>query len=142
MHRRISSCATASVSFSVISFTWRSAACAGFAVLACMSAAQAQNLGFMHDSPITFMKQKDMASLTEALNTALDSSTDGQTSEWSNTGLGNAVPITATMTPKDRLEDKGMTCRHASIQLMARNQQQTWQPLFCKTSAGWKLQKR
>ncbi|CAB3796727.1 hypothetical protein [Pararobbsia alpina] len=110
--------------------------------LACISTAHAQNLGFMHDSPISFMKQKDMASLKASLSTALDQATDGQTSEWSNQGLGNAVPITATITPKDHLENKGMSCRHVAIQLSARNQQQVWQPLFCKTSEGWKLQKR
>jgi hypothetical protein len=113
-----------------------------FVALACMSTAHAQNLGFMHDSPISFMKQKDMTSLTDALHAALDKSTDGQTSDWSNQGLGNSVPITATITPKDGLQDQGMTCRHVAIQLTARNQQQGWQPLFCKTSTGWKLQKR
>jgi len=140
MQLRTSPYSTASVA--VIAFTLRSTAAAIVTALTCMSVAQAQNLGFMHDSPITFMKQKDMASLTEALNAALENSSDGQTSEWTNTGLGNAVPISGTMTPKDRLEDKGMTCRHVALQLTARNQQQAWQPLFCKTSAGWKLQKR
>jgi surface antigen len=140
MYRRTSPYSTHSVA--AVSLTLRSAAGAVFITLGCMSSAQAQNLGFMHDSPITFMKQKDMASLTEALNGVLDNSPDGQTSEWTNTGLGNAVPISGTMTPKDRLEDQGMKCRHVAIQLTARNQQQAWQPLFCKTSAGWKLQKR
>ena len=134
-------CASPRSSATVIA-ALRPVAGAAFVALACMSTAHAQNLGFMHDSPISFMKQKDMASLAEALNAALDKGTDGQTSEWSNEGLGNSVPITATITPKDGLEDKGMTCRHVAIQLTARNQQQGWQPLYCKTPAGWKLQKR
>lgn len=122
--------------------TLRHATVSTLVALVCMSTAHAQNLGFMHDSPLTFMKQKDMESLKTALSAALDKGADGQTSEWSNTGLGNAVPITATITPKDALEDKGLNCRHAAIQLNARNQQQNWQPLFCKTPTGWKLQKR
>jgi surface antigen len=131
--------ATASASLTA---ALRQIAAPAFVALACVSTAHAQNLGFMHDSPISFMKQKDIASLTEALNAALDKGTEGQTSEWSNKGLGNGVPITATITPKDALQDKAMSCRHVAIQLMARNQQQSWQPLYCKTPGGWKLQKR
>jgi len=141
----MSRCASQRSSATVVAALRRDAgpALAALAIaLACMSTAHAQNLAFMHDSPISFMKQKDMASLTEALHAALDKSTDGQTSDWSNAGLGNSVPITATITPKDKVEDQGMSCRHAAIQLTARNQQQGWQPLFCKTSSGWKLQKR
>jgi hypothetical protein len=107
-----------------------------------ISTAYAQNLGFLHDSPISFMKQKDMASLTTALNEALDKNTDGQTSDWNNQGLGNSVPITATITPKDALKEQGTDCRHVAVQLNARNQQQNWQPLYCKSPQGWKIQKR
>jgi surface antigen len=117
-------------------------ACAVTLNSALLSTAHAQNLGFMHDSPIAFMKQKDMASLHDALSAALDKSADGQTTEWSNTGLGNSVPITATITPKDAVQDGGMNCRHVAVQLNARNQQQNWQPLFCKSAQGWKIQKR
>lgn len=107
-----------------------------------VSMAHAQNLGFLHDSPISFMKQKDMASLTTALDEALDKNADGQTSEWSNQGLGNPVPITGSITPKDALEDNGLNCRHLAVRLSARNQEQNWQPLYCKTAQGWKIQKR
>jgi surface antigen len=134
-------CASPRLSTTVIAALRRTAGPA-LVALACINTAQAQNLGFMHDSPISFMKQKDMASLTQALHAALDQSADGQAHEWSNKDLGNSVPITATITPKDGLEDQGMHCRHVAIQLVARNQQQAWEPLFCKTSAGWKLQKR
>jgi surface antigen len=106
------------------------------------STAHAQNLGFLHDSPIAFMKERDMASLTTALGEALDKNADGQMSEWNNEGLGNSVPIKGTITPKDAVQEKGLNCRHVEVQLTARNQEQGWQPLYCKSPQGWKIQKR
>ena len=117
-----------------------SVAVASVAFFAC-TAAFAQNLGFMHSSPITFMHDKDVASLSTALHTALDNNTDGQSSDWTNEGLGNSVAIKATITPKDSADQNGMHCRHASVTLNAKSQDQSWLPLFCKTAQGWKIQK-
>ena len=102
----------------------------------------AQNLAFMHNSPLTYMRDKDLASLTKTLNTALDSAPDGQTAEWTNEGLGNSVPIKGTLTPKDTADQNGMHCRHIAVTLSAKNQDQSWVPLFCKTGQAWKMQKR
>lgn len=105
------------------------------------AAAFAQNLGFMHSSPITYMRDKDVASLSTALHTALDNNADGQATEWTNEGLANSVAIKATITPKDSVDQSGMHCRHAAVTLNAKSQDQSWQPLFCKTAQGWKIQK-
>jgi hypothetical protein len=102
----------------------------------------AQNLGFMHSSPITYLRTKDLASLTKTLDTALDGSADGQSTDWSNDGLGNSVPIKATLTPKDTADQNGMHCRHVAVTISAKDQDQSWLPLFCKTAQGWKMQKR
>ena len=104
--------------------------------------AVAQNLAFMHNSPISFMRDKDLASLTKTLNGVLDSSADGQTTEWTNEGTGNSVPIKGTLTPKDTDDQNGMHCRHLAVTLSAKSQDQSWLPLFCKTAQGWKMQKR
>ena len=120
----------------------KSAAVAALGLICVSSGAYAQNLAFMHNSPISYMRDKDLASLTKALNTALDGSADGQSSDWSNDGLGNSVPIKATVTPKDTADQGGMHCRHVAVTLSAKNQDQSWLPLFCKTAQGWKMQKR
>lgn len=123
----------------------RSPKCATVAALALMSfsvSVYAQNLAFMHNSPITYMRDKDLASLTKTLNAALDGSPDGQSADWSNEGLGNSVPIKGTVTPKDTADQNGMHCRHVAVTLNAKDQDQSWLPLFCKTAQGWKMQKR
>jgi surface antigen len=87
------------------------------------------------------MRDKDLASLTQTLNKALDASADGQTTEWTNDGLGNSVPIKASLTPKDTADQNGMHCRHVAVTVSAKSQDQSWLPLFCKTGQGWKMQK-
>lgn len=117
-------------------------AVSALAALAYADVASAQNLAFMHNSPLTYMRDKDLASLTKTLNAALDGAPDGQTADWSNEGLGNSVPIKGSVTPKDTADQNGMHCRHVAVTLSAKNQDQSWLPLFCKTAQGWKMQKR
>ncbi|RKP54840.1 hypothetical protein D7S86_14510 [Pararobbsia silviterrae] len=145
MSSRIGSCVfqvAGKVAKKVTGSSARPVTALAFAALAFAGTASAQNLGFMHSSPITFMRDKDVASLQQALHTALDNNADGQSSEWTNEGLGNPVPIKATITPKDNADEKGMHCRHATVTVTAKSQDQSWLPLFCKTAQGWKMERQ
>ncbi|MFP3607337.1 hypothetical protein SB753_36390, partial [Paraburkholderia sp. SIMBA_053] len=48
--------------------------------------AQAANLGFLNDTPISYMKQRDGDSVRQAVFTTLDQKQDGETTTWVNEG--------------------------------------------------------
>jgi len=116
-------------------------ACAVTLTLSYAGGAWAQNMAFLRNSPLTYMRDKDMASLKTALAGVLDNSADGQSTEWTNEGTGNSVAIKATLTPKDTDDQNGMHCRHVAVAMTAKGQDQGWLPLFCKTAQGWKIAK-
>jgi surface antigen len=106
-------------------------------------AAQAANLGFLNNSPITYMKQPDLQALNKAAHTALDTKQDGESLDWSNEGAGNAVAINGTITPSDTDKKGDRTCRKLSIVAHAKGQAQTWAPTACNTDGGgWALLKQ
>ncbi|TCK43030.1 outer membrane surface antigen [Paraburkholderia sp. BL8N3] len=116
---------------------------AAFALIAASVAASAANLGFLNDTPLTYMKQRDLQALNSAARTALETKEDGQSLEWSNQGAGNPVPIKGTVTPLDTVKDGDRTCRKITLVAIAKGQTQTWTPTACKTGNGkWQLQKQ
>ncbi|SAK63556.1 hypothetical protein AWB79_03020 [Caballeronia hypogeia] len=105
--------------------------------------AQAANLGFLNNTPITYMKQRDLQALNDAAQKALNTKQDGESLDWDNKGTGNTVPINGTVTPQSSFESDGLKCRKVELVAHAKGQTQTWMPTACKQSDGkWKLKKQ
>ncbi|MEZ0601301.1 RT0821/Lpp0805 family surface protein [Paraburkholderia sp. IW21] len=105
--------------------------------------AQAANLGFLNDTPISYMKQRDVDSIKKAVFTALDEKQDGESMSWVNEGTGNSVKIDATITVASTAKDGERTCRDLGVALNAKGQSMNLRPQFCKQGGGsWQLQKK
>lgn len=116
---------------------------AATALVAVSTAASAANLGFLNNTPITYMKQRDLQALNDAAQIALNTKQDGESLAWDNKGAGNPVPVNGTVTPQDTFESDGLKCRKVTIVAQAKGQTQTWTPVACKGSDGkWKLKKQ
>ena len=116
---------------------------AAAALLALSTGATAANLGFLNNTPITYMKQRDLQALNNAAQTALNTKQDGESLDWDNKGTGNTVPINGTVTPHETFESDGLKCRKVTLIAQAKGQTQTWTPTACKTGSGkWQLQKQ
>jgi len=122
-----------------LSLVTRALACAVCAAAALSAHAQ-NNLNFLHDTPISYFSNADMASLTKAVQQVRDKGNDGDVVAWQNTG--GRTPIAAKLTPVTTEQD-GKTCREITTDIAAKGQSMTLKPLYCKTGAGkWQLQKR
>jgi surface antigen len=116
---------------------------AGGVFLTASGAAFALNLGFLSNTPITHMRQRDLQSLNDAARVALDTKHDGETLDWNNEGTRNSVRITGSITPHDTVENGDQTCRKITLVANARGQTQSWTPTVCKQGKGpWELQRR
>ncbi|WP_434106843.1 RT0821/Lpp0805 family surface protein [Paraburkholderia caffeinilytica] len=105
--------------------------------------AQAANLGFLSDTPISYMKQRDVDSIRNAVVTALNDKQDGESASWVNEGTGNSVKIDATITVASTAKDGERTCRDVGVVLNAKGQSMNLRPQFCKQGSGnWQLQKK
>lgn len=105
--------------------------------------AQAANLGFLNDTPISYMKQRDVDSIKGAVIGALNDKQDGESVSWVNEGTGNSVKIDATITIASTAKDGERTCRDVGVVLNAKGQSMTLRPQFCKQgSSNWQLQKK
>ncbi|MDR3097102.1 MAG: hypothetical protein LBV73_08510 [Paraburkholderia sp.] len=112
-------------------------------LLSAGSAAQAANLGFLNDTPATWMKQPDIDSLGRAVRDAMANKQDGETANWSNEGLRNPVNITATITPSKTEKAGDKTCRDSDVVVSAKGQTMTLRPQYCRTGSGaWVYQKK
>lgn len=112
-------------------------------VVLASGAAHAANLGFLNNTPITYMKQRDLQALNKAAHTALDTKQDGESLDWNNEGAGNSVAIDGTITPSDTKKDGDRTCRKLTMVARAKGQTQTWAPTACKSGGGnWALLKQ
>jgi surface antigen len=101
------------------------------------------NLGFLNNTPMAYMKQPDMDSLNSAIDSTLDSKPDGETAAWNNQGLGNSVPIDASLTPTQTSTQDQQTCRHLAVTLRAKGQSLDLHPQYCRAGkAKWQLLKR
>ena len=104
---------------------------------------QAANLGFLNDTPISYMKQRDIDSVKKAVVAALNDQKDGESATWVNEGTGNSVKIDATITVASTAHDGTRTCRDLAVVLNAKGQSMHLHPQFCKEGSGvWQLQKK
>jgi surface antigen len=105
--------------------------------------AHAANLGFLNDTPLTYMKQRDIDSIKKAVFSALNDKQDGETTNWVNEGTGNSVKIDAAITVASTAKDGERTCRDVGVVLNAKGQSMSLRPQFCKQGSGtWQLQKK
>ena len=112
-------------------------------VVLASGAAHAANLGFLTNTPITYMKQRDLQALNTAAHSALDTRQDGESLDWNNEGAGNPVAINGTITPSDTKKDGDRTCRKLTMVAYAKGQTQSWAPTVCKADgAKWALLKQ
>jgi hypothetical protein len=108
-----------------------------------ISVAEASNLNFLNDTPMSYIKKADIDSIKRALIEVLNKKKDGETTRWTNVGTGNSVKIDATMIPESTDQEGKKTCRRVSIVLNAKGQSMNLHPKFCGTTqADWTLQKR
>jgi surface antigen len=112
-------------------------------LLATVGVAGAANLGFLNNSPISYMKQPDLQALNNAARTALNTKQDGESLDWNNEGAGNPVAIKGTVTPVSTEKSGDQTCRKITVVAVAKGQTQSWTPTVCKEGAGkWQLKKQ
>jgi hypothetical protein len=105
--------------------------------------AEATNLNFLNDTPMSYIKQADIDSIKRALVEVLNKKKDGETTRWTNEGTGNSVKMDATMVPESTSKEGGKTCRRVSVILNAKGQSMNLHPSFCGTNqTNWTLQKR
>jgi surface antigen len=105
--------------------------------------AHAANLGFLNDTPLSYMKQRDIDSVKKAVFSALNDKQDGETTNWVNEGTGNSVKIDAAITVASTAKDGERTCRDVGVVLNAKGQSMSLRPQFCKQGSGaWQLQKK
>ncbi len=115
----------------------------GGLLLAGAIGAQAANLGFLNDTPVTYMKQRDVDSLKAAVFDALDKKQDGETADWVNTGTGTSTRIDAQLTPNHTTKDGERTCRSVRAIVNAKGQSMNLNSQFCRQGSGkWQLQKK
>ncbi|MCC8404344.1 hypothetical protein LJ655_21080 [Paraburkholderia sp. MMS20-SJTN17] len=101
------------------------------------------NLGFLRNTPISVMRQRDLQVLNDAARLALDTKEDGESLDWDNHGTRNPVRIEGTVTPRDTVKEGDQTCRKITLVAVARGQSQSWTPTVCgKGNGQWELQQR
>src|ERR1700754_4477884 len=91
-------------------------------LLAGISVAEASNLNFLNDTPMSYIKKPDMVSMKSELVEVLNKKKDGETTRWTNEGTGNSVKIDATMIPESTSQEGQKTCRRVSVILTAKGQ--------------------
>jgi hypothetical protein len=105
--------------------------------------AEASNLNFLNDTPMSYIKKPDIDSIKSKLVEVLNQKKDGEATRWTNEGTGNSVKIDATMTPERTSHEGEKTCRRVSVILNAKGQSMALHPTFCGTSqTDWTLQKK
>ena len=115
------------------------AACTVF--LSYAAGSYAANLGFLMNTPISYMKERDLQQLNRAARTALA----GEALDWNNDGTGNLIHLTGTITPLNTKKEGDRSCRTLAIVAKAKGQTQTWSPTACKDGgpdSKWQLLKQ
>ncbi|HEV3424241.1 MAG TPA: RT0821/Lpp0805 family surface protein [Paraburkholderia sp.] len=115
----------------------------GALLLAGALGAHAANLGFLNDTPVAYMKPRDIDSVKAAVISALNEKQDGEAANWDNEGTGTSTRIDATITVQSTAKDGERTCRDTMVVLDAQGQSMTLRPQFCREgSSAWQLQKK
>ena len=108
-----------------------------------VGSAHAANLGFLNNTPMSFMNQEDYNSLQNAVRDAVEHKADGESTTWSNEGSRNGTRINSTITPSNTQKEGDKTCRDTEVVITAKGQSMTLRPHFCRVGEGaWKFQKQ
>jgi len=97
------------------------------------------------NTPISYLKERDLQQLNRAARTALDLKQDGEALDWNNDGTGNPVHVAGTITPANTKKDGDRSCRTLAIVANAKGPTQTCSPTACKDggpNSKWQLLKR
>jgi hypothetical protein len=94
---------------------------------------------FLSDVTIAKLNAKEQTSLLTAAVRTLKDEEDGKTREWSNKGLGNAVPLRVTLTPSRTDAKPGSyhrTCRDLTMVLDGKSGKQELTRRSCENRYG------
>ena len=94
---------------------------------------------FLSDVTVARLNAKEQASLLKATVRTLKDEEDGKTRQWSNKGLGNAVPLAVSLTPSGTDAKPGsyrQTCRDLTMVLDGKGGQQTLMRRSCENRYG------
>ena len=94
---------------------------------------------FLSDVTIAKLNAKEQKSLLTAAVRTLKDEEDGKTRQWSNKGLGNAVPLAVRLTPSGTDAKPGsyrQTCRDLTMVLDGKGGQQTLTRRSCENRYG------
>jgi len=94
---------------------------------------------FLSDVTIAKLNAKEQKSLLTAAVRTLKDEEDGKTREWSNKGLGNAVPLRVTLTPSRTDAKPGSyrrTCRDLTMVLDGKSGKQELTRRSCENRYG------
>ncbi|MBU6494320.1 MAG: hypothetical protein KGK15_13800 [Burkholderiales bacterium] len=117
--------------------------CATAALSAATSLYAQSNLGFLHDTPMTFLQDRDSDALYQSVANVAEHNRDGQTTRWTNEGMGNPVVVSAAITPQKTVKTVTQTCRDLVVVLYSKGQKQAFYPNLCRTADGkWQLTRR
>ncbi|CAG9264474.1 hypothetical protein [Paraburkholderia unamae] len=108
-----------------------------------VGSAHAANLGFLNNTPMSFMNQADYNSLQNAVRQAVETKADGESTTWTNEGSRNGTRINSTITPSNTQKEGDKTCRDTEVVITAKGQSMTLRPHFCRKGEGaWVFQKQ
>jgi surface antigen len=100
-----------------------------------VTTAAAQNLGFLHDAPISRFDKEDMRLHNQAAKDALDAPTLGTPVAWSNPKSGNSGSVTAVAGQREG-------CRALTVETKAPAiGSATNRYHLCKIDGKWKAEK-
>ena len=94
---------------------------------------------FLSDVTVAKLNAKEQASLLQAAVRTLKDEEDGKTRQWSNKGLGNAVPLAVRLTPSLTDAKPGSyrrTCRDLTMVFDGKGAQQTLTRRSCENRYG------
>jgi len=115
----------------------------GGLLLAGAIGAHAANLGFRSDTPVVYVKTRDIDLVTAAVFSALNHKPDGESASWVNEGTGNSTHVDVAITRQSTAKEGGCTSRDASVVLNAKGHSMTLRPQFCRAGGdAWQLQKK
>jgi len=97
--------------------------------------ADAGNMWFARDMPISRMNAEDVGIMQSAVNAALDAAADGETRRWENSKTG----AHGDFTTRSSFTDSGMRCRELEIENSAGGLNHRSLLTLCKTAEGWKI---
>ncbi|MEM5341405.1 hypothetical protein [Paraburkholderia azotifigens] len=111
--------------------------------LASAATADASNLDFLNDTPMSYINKRDIESIRSALIDVLNTNADGEMGRWMNEGTGNSVQIGGMLTPETTIHEGTGTCRRVLVVLVAKGQSMEFHPRYCKSEReDWTLQRR